>query len=91
MTCNELLEHWQDCHGFPPWEGQGIIQVSSSEDMPRLVAALRLPPDATLSDIEELLRASSAAPQCSICNRFTRPDRTVSNLVRRAASNIVRL
>ncbi|RDX52712.1 hypothetical protein OH76DRAFT_1480331 [Lentinus brumalis] len=82
VTCNELLEHWQDCHGFPPWEGQGIIQVSSSEDMPRLVAALRLPPDATLSDIEELLRASSAAPQCSICNRFTRPDRTVSNLLR---------
>ncbi|TFK86245.1 hypothetical protein K466DRAFT_663886 [Polyporus arcularius HHB13444] len=80
MTCNELLAHWQDYHDVPPWEADAVC-VSYSFDMPRLLVALRLPPDTTLSDIEQLLGASSTPPKCSHCQVFSRPDRTLGNLL----------
>lgn len=72
MTCNELLAHWQSSHVVQPWESE-FVRVSPSEDMPRLLSALRLPPEATLPDIEQVLSASSAMPECSQCNRRMSP------------------
>ncbi|RPD59164.1 hypothetical protein L226DRAFT_510293 [Lentinus tigrinus ALCF2SS1-7] len=84
MTCKELLEHWQDRHSCPPWE-TNCIRVFPSPTIPRLLRALRLPPNVTLSDIEEVLWASSATPTCSLC-RSRRPYhsplcRTLSSLI----------
>ncbi|KAI0692991.1 hypothetical protein C8T65DRAFT_720929 [Cerioporus squamosus] len=86
MTCNELLAHWQDYHDSPPWEGD-IVRVSPSTDMPHLLAALRLPPDAKLSDIEQLLWASSDAPKCSVGHQFLPPDRTLGNMLHHIADH----